>query len=1188
MERKADYKLRQYLMMEEVIQNNWQSDRVFEANGLKSNRDKFFVTFPYPYMNGQLHIGHAFSLSKAEFATRFQRLMGKNALFPLGFHCTGMPIKACADKLKREIEEFGYPPVFPTDDAREDTSKVSSGSDVILKDKSKGKKSKAAAKTGTAKYQWQIMKSLGLTDEEIKNFVDADYWLTYFPGLCMRDLKAFGTCIDWRRSFITTDKNPYYDSFVRWQFIRLKEKEKILFGKRYTIFSPKDNQPCMDHDRSSGEGVGPQEYILIKLNLLDPLPQKLESILPNEGLKNKVYLVAATLRPETMYGQTNCWLKPDMKYVAILTDQDEVFICSPHSVRNMQYQGMMKDTLGEFVGSDFFGCKIKAPLTSYEFIYALPMLTVKNDKGTGIVTCVPSDSPDDFAALRDLKNKQALRQKFGIKDEHVLPFEPIPTVSLPGYGDLPAKEECEKLKIQSQNDTEKLTQAKEVLYLKGFYEGTMATGPYKGQKISDVKTIIRKEMLDRGEAVIYMEPERQIISRSDDVCVVALCDQWFLNYGEEKWKSLTKEALKNLNTFSDEVRKNFEGTLDWLHEHACSRTYGLGTRLPWDESWLIESLSDSTVYMAYYTVCHLLHRDIFGKETSIGIQASDLTPDVWNYIFYKEAPYPNSCRISKEKLDLLKDEFNYWYPNDLRVSGKDLVSNHLTYTLYNHTAIWPEDPSNWPKGFRANGHLLLNNEKMSKSTGNFLTLERAIQKYSADGVRFALADAGDSIEDANFLEKQADSGLLRLYNFNEWTRDMLLPNAEFRDESLTPPNFFPDRAFRNHMNYLIQETEKNYQKMMFKEALKTGFFEFQDARDKYRELCGSLGMKKDLIFRFIEAQAIILSPICPHVSQAIWEKLCQREIVCKGPIIKTSWPITQPVDSSLRQSLEYLMDACHSFRIRLKNFLAQKSKGKGPKIDRASHATIYVAKKFPEWQAKVISILHELYTEHGSNLPDNSVINKHILAHDDLKKRKNKPMSFAEARKKMLLTQGDQVLSQTAPFDEMTLLSDNLQYLINTLGVDNIELKSSDCADEKVREECCPMEPVIVFENTPCVMIEMRNPQPYTPCFILNIPIHDGDSVQNLFEKVKKELKSSVLSNSNKITIWRYSDPKPGPRKIPVWGEPTKYCEMIEPDCEAHFELDEKDKKKFVSLVSKSSKIEIGDTMIYRCEKLNA
>lgn len=62
------------------------------------------ATFPFPYMNGRLHLGHSFSLSKAEFAIGFEQLRGKKTLFPFGFHCTGMPIKACADKLAFELQ----------------------------------------------------------------------------------------------------------------------------------------------------------------------------------------------------------------------------------------------------------------------------------------------------------------------------------------------------------------------------------------------------------------------------------------------------------------------------------------------------------------------------------------------------------------------------------------------------------------------------------------------------------------------------------------------------------------------------------------------------------------------------------------------------------------------------------------------------------------------------------------------------------------------------------------------------------------------------------------------------------------------------------------------------------------------------------------------------------------------------
>ncbi|MFH4984608.1 hypothetical protein AB6A40_011317, partial [Gnathostoma spinigerum] len=110
--------------------------------------------------------------------------------FPFGLHCTGMPIKACADKLKRELEDFGFPPVFPADE--EPAADEKNELEELMKDKSKGKKSKAVAKTGSAKYQWQIMQSLGLKDDEIKKFADEAHWLEYFPYLCISDLKRMG------------------------------------------------------------------------------------------------------------------------------------------------------------------------------------------------------------------------------------------------------------------------------------------------------------------------------------------------------------------------------------------------------------------------------------------------------------------------------------------------------------------------------------------------------------------------------------------------------------------------------------------------------------------------------------------------------------------------------------------------------------------------------------------------------------------------------------------------------------------------------------------------------------------------------------------------------------------------------------------------------------------------------------
>ena len=56
----------------------------------------------------------------------------------------------------------------------------------------------------------------------------------------------------------------------------------------------------------------------------------------------------------------------------------------------------------------------------------------------------------------------------------------------------------------------------------------------------------------------------------------------------------------------------------------------------------------------------------------------------------------------------------------------------------------------------------------------------------------SLADAGDTVEDANFVEKMADAGLLRLYAFLEWVRDVLANIDSFRSG---PAHTFSDRVF---------------------------------------------------------------------------------------------------------------------------------------------------------------------------------------------------------------------------------------------------------------------------------------------------------------------------------------------------------------------------------------------------------
>ncbi|KAF6168385.1 hypothetical protein GIB67_018225 [Kingdonia uniflora] len=118
--------------------------------------------------------------------------------------------------------------------------------------------------------------------------------------------------------------------------------------------------------------------------------------------------------------------------------------------------------------------------------------------------------------LLDLKSKPALRAKFGVKDERVLPFEVIPIINIPEFGDKADVKVCIDLKIKSQNEKDKLEEANRLTYLKGFTERTMIVGVYTGMKVQEAKPLIRTKLLELGHGVIYSEPEKRIMSRSGD------------------------------------------------------------------------------------------------------------------------------------------------------------------------------------------------------------------------------------------------------------------------------------------------------------------------------------------------------------------------------------------------------------------------------------------------------------------------------------------------------------------------------------------------------------------------------------------------------------------------------------------------------------------------------------------------
>ncbi|CBX93570.1 hypothetical protein IAQ61_009256 [Plenodomus lingam] len=1077
---------------------------------LHQKHPKWFGCFAYPYMNGTLHAGHGFTASKVEFTAGFRRMLGERALFPLGYHVTGMPIKACADKLIREVEMFGQnfercpveevidtsvpePPAPTQAETKTDITKF------------KATKGKANAKTIKTKYQFQIMLAQGIPLEEIHKFADPFHWIEYFPPLAKRDLTGFGARIDWRRQFVTTDANPYYDSFVAWQMRTLLDLKKIIFAKRYTVYSPKDGQACMDHDRASGEGVGVQQYTALKMKVTKwaDSAKEIASKIP-EGAS--AYFIPATLRPETMYGQTSCFVSPTIQYGLFKVTDTEYFVCSQRSARNMSYQpGIFPDwgvhpEIISFSGKDVIGTVVNAPLSVHKEVYILPMETVKDTKGTAVVTCVPSDSPDDYITSFDLAKKA---EYYGIQKEWVKFDDILPIIDTPTYGNLTAKKLVEELKIQSPKDSAKLADAKDKAYKEGFYKGKMIYGEFSGKPVEEAKELCRKWLIDNGDAFPYAEPDGKVISRSGDDCVAALLDQWYMNYGtaanggDGDWAEQVRSHIEGeLNLYYPEAKNQFLRVVDWLSIWACARSYGLGTKVPWDPSVMVESLSDSTIYQAYYSFAHLLHKDMFGKEPGpLGITADQLTDDVWNYVFARRArsDLPQSD-IPKKSLETLRRHFDYWYPLDMRCSGKDLIQNHLTFHLYGHAAIFPKE--NWPRSIRVNGHLLLNGDKMSKSTGNFLTIAGATEKFGADATRMALADAGDEITDANFEETVANANILKLFELRKWCEDLVkeaiyVPNAasyaEKRSaERIKNPDviqrqsgserFLFDDMFDNEMNLLVEETYQHYQVTSYKLALKSGFYDFTSARDFYREAtkAAGVGMHQDLVNKFIELQALLIAPIAPHWSEYIWLEVLKKE----ETIQKARWPKVPAANSSLTAAREFVRTTQTNITSAEGAALKKLSKGKAANFDpkKEKKITIFAAQEWPAWQAKYIDLIRT------SETLDIKSISKSID-----KSESKKAMPFINALKRRIDNgePKDVVLNRELGFDELSTLRAMVPGLKQTVqkcveveivlvkdgGKEGVVIKEDGSEGEKKSEllpaagSAEPGSPSFAFEN---------------------------------------------------------------------------------------------------------------------------
>jgi len=906
----------------------WYKSKVFEAN--PDNRKKYFLNTPYPYMNGYLHLGHLYTYLKMDIMARYKRMLGYNVLFPFSFHCTGTPIIATIERIKNK-----------------------------------------------EKKELEIMKAMGIPENEIKKISDPANWIKYFTNETVKDLKKIGLSVDFRRSFITTSLNPRYSKFIEWQFRKLKELGYVVQGKHPVVWCPHCKSPVGDHARLKGEGVRPEKIILIKFKIDD-------MILPT-----------ATYRPETIFGVTNIWINPDVEYEKVDVD-GETWIVSKDAKEKLADQEHKIKFIEKIKGSDLIGKKCKNPINNIT-IPILPAKFVDPSFGSGIVMSVPAHAPYDYIAIEDIKKNY---KSYGL-DESVLKIKPISLIKVKGYGDFPAIEISKKMEIKNQSDDKKLEEATKEIYKKEFHTGILKdiTGKYKGLVVQNAKEKIIEDFKKNGIAVEFWELPEEVICRCLTKTHVKIVDnQWFLKYSDEKWKEKAHNALNKINLYPEIVRKQFEYVINWLNDWACTREFGLGTPLPWDKEWMIESLSDSTIYMAFYTIWHIL------KE----IPENLIDDKLFDYVFLDKGNENELVNrgIDKDKLEKMKKEFEYWYPFDLRNSGKDLIQNHLTFCIFNHVAIFPE--KYWPKGFELNGHILIDGEKMSKSKGNFKTIREVIDEFGVSPVRLSIAASGEGIDDANFetdFTKSLNNKLINLIKF-------AVENYGKGDDKWN----VQDDWFENKINQIIFETTELMNNMMFKSAILKGYFEMQNALKWYIKWRGS--MNKNLIKKFIEVQTKLLAPFIPHVSEEIWSEI-------KGNSIqKEKWPEIKNVDEHINLYEDYIKNVIKDIETVKK--LVKDKKMTGIKI--------FIAEN---WKFEVLK---------QKNIK--SFLEKHI----------DKKL-FGFAMKMIKKIKGSKILPKD---DQFKILKDSINFIEKDTGL-KIEILDADKSNDKKAILSTPVKPGILI-----------------------------------------------------------------------------------------------------------------------------
>ncbi|MCL2607666.1 MAG: leucine--tRNA ligase [Methanomassiliicoccaceae archaeon] len=965
-----------YRKIEDKWQRKW-SEIGLEHADRDENPKKFMIVFAYPGVTGYLHVGHMRGYTYADAIGRYKRMTGHNVLFPVGTHATGNGAITLAHKIARKDKE-------------------------------------------TIDY----LKRNGCTDGDLKKMKDPVSIVEFFNNIYVNDYwKRFGFIADWRK--FTCTLYPDYQKFIQWQFMKLNENS-LLIQKPYFAAACTECGPvaidASETDISKGGNAETQEYTLLKFKC------------------NDLFLIAATLRPETVYGQVNFWVNPDVEYVKMKKD-DETWIVSPQAAEKLMYQKDGCEIIGSIKGKDMAGWVCEAPMIRRN-IPIFPAKFCDPDVGTGLVTSVPSDAPDDWISLHALKNDLNAIKEYGLTKEQIDSAVPVSIISMDGYGEFPAKDIIEMMSIEAPGDP-KLIDAKKQVYKDGHHTGRMKDicGEFAGLRVEEAKERMRTAMTDSGEAELFYDLSEEVICRCGSrVMIRRVDDQWFIDYSNEELTKRTSEHCRKMEINPVEYQNNVHGVLNWFRERACVRQGNwLGTKFPFDERWTVEAISDSTLYPVYYII------SMYANNRTIS--PDQMTESFFDHVILgkkEPAAVSKETGISKDILEKIRKDVEYWYPLDLNLGGKEHMTVHFPTFLFNHAAIFSEDRKMLPRGIMVHWYITGKKSKISKSKGGAQPIPGAAEEFGVDALRLYYAHVASPFSDVEWDEDIVMSYRQRLEKITVMVEE--LNPASGKTLKGTEKTSDIDVWIISMFSQSVLNMHSAMERFGLRQMASETYFEMfgQMKRYLHRGGCDPHTIR-DALKMWISAMA----PITPHIAEELWSVCGFEGIVSKHQL---------PQDKCLRSKID--LDVIISEKL-IDNTVSDILQLYKANMRPKNRVIIYTT---PEWkkevERKALSMLKKGERRDASALIKECMADPSLQAH-----RKDIP----DFIKKMDIITGDRIIEKEKllELDEYGILSSASAFISKEIGTEAEVVSADDPGryDPRSRSgNAKPGRPALYFE----------------------------------------------------------------------------------------------------------------------------